>query len=237
MTTAESVPSRQFKVWASDNLVYGPVDLPTLEQWVEDQRIIAETWVHSETENAWRQARDIPDLARFFHSGQTTVFTRKQVETLTHCSVEEVRQFNIFSALSNDQLEQFVRFCSYLTCNPGDVLIQKGEPGDAIYFLLTGDLRARLVIGLQDTTVGSIVAGEFFGEMAMFTHGSRSADVVAVSEARLLRLSAESFLLLLRELPSLAGPILYAIAQVMARRIADSNKSLQREVAGSFIWR
>lgn len=226
-----------YKVWAADNLVYGPVDLSTLTQWVEDQRVLGGTWLHTERENAWRQAKDIPELYQYFHSGNTTAFFRKKSEPGTSYTADEVRQFKIFSALSNGQLDQFIRFCEYLECVPGEILIKKGEPGDAIYFLLSGELRARITVGLQDTTVGNIVAGEFFGEMAMFTHSPRSADVVVESNARLLRLSAESFLLMIRELSSLAGPILYAIAQVMARRIADSNKNLHREVASGFVWR
>jgi len=233
----ENLIQQSYKVWAADNFVYGPVDLETLIQWVEDQRVVADTWVHSQSENAWRQGRDIPELYQYFHTGNTTAFFRKQAGIGANYTADEVRQFKLFSALSNGQLEQFMRFCEYLSCKPGEVLIKKGDPGDGIFFLLSGELRARLVVGLQDTTLGSIVAGEFFGEMAMFTHSSRSADVVVESEARLLRLSAESFLLLIRELPGLAGPILYAIAQIMARRIAESNKSLQREVAGGFVWR
>ncbi len=226
-----------YKVWAADNLVYGPVDLITLVQWVEDQRVLSETWLHTQQDNTWRQAKDIPELYQFFHTGNTTAVFRKKAEPGNFYTADEVRQFVIFSALSNPQLDQFLRFCEYLECAPGEVLIKKGDPGDAIFFLLSGELRARIVVGLQDTTVGTIVAGEFFGEMAMFTHSPRSADVVVVTKARLLRLSAESFLLMIRELSGLAGPILYAIAQVMARRISDSNKNLHREVASGFVWR
>ncbi len=226
-----------YKVWAADNLVYGPVDLMTLIQWVEDQRVVSGTWLHTEQENTWRQAKDIPELYQFFHTGNTTTFFKKKSDAGNAYTADEVRQFKIFNALSNAQLDQFFRFCEYVECAPGEVLIKKGDPGDAIFFLLSGELRARLIVGLQDTTVGAIVAGEFFGEMAMFTHSPRSADVVVGTNSRLLRLSAESFLLMIRELSNLAGPILYAIAQVMARRIADSNKNLHREVASGFVWR
>ena len=28
-----------FKIWGVDNVVYGPVELPTLVNWVKDQRV------------------------------------------------------------------------------------------------------------------------------------------------------------------------------------------------------
>ena len=29
----------QFSIWAADNVVYGPVELPTLVDWVKDERV------------------------------------------------------------------------------------------------------------------------------------------------------------------------------------------------------
>ena len=73
--------------------------------------------------------------------------------------------------------------------------------------------------------------------MAMFTESPRSADIVSDSGTRLLRLSAEAFRLLTRELPSIACPILYGMASSMAGRIAEDNHRMRRDVASSFIWR
>ena len=35
----------QFKIWGVDQVVYGPVDLPTLVAWVQDDRVTADTWL------------------------------------------------------------------------------------------------------------------------------------------------------------------------------------------------
>ena len=71
---------------------------------------------------------------------------------------------------------------------PGELVIKKGDPGDGLFFVLSGSLRARLVVGFEDRTLARIPAGEVFGEMAMFTQSPRSADVVAEEESRMLRL-------------------------------------------------
>ena len=34
-----------FCIWGADNVVYGPVDLPTLVDWVQEERVTANTWI------------------------------------------------------------------------------------------------------------------------------------------------------------------------------------------------
>ena len=51
-----------YKVWASDNVVYGPVLLVTLLEWVADGRVTPGTWVFSEEVNSWKPAKTLPAL-------------------------------------------------------------------------------------------------------------------------------------------------------------------------------
>ncbi len=73
--------------------------------------------------------------------------------------------------------------------------------------------------------------------MAMLTQRPRSADIVAETESRLLRFSAEAFRHLIEENPEAAAPMLFGLAGIMANRIWEDNQRLQKEVASEFIWR
>ena len=119
---------------------------------------------------------------------------------------------------------------------PGERIIKQGDPADALFFVLAGGVRVRLIVGLQDKTLARIPAGEFFGEMAMFTQSARSADVLAEEGTRLLRFSAESFRLLIAEKPEAAARMLFAIARTMANRISEDNRRLKTQVASEFLW-
>ena len=37
-----------FKIIGEDNTVYGPVELPTLVEWIKDQRVTPATWVYND---------------------------------------------------------------------------------------------------------------------------------------------------------------------------------------------
>lgn len=233
----ENFDKGAFKVWAVDNMVYGPVGLNTLVHWVRQERVLPDTWIHCQADNLWRRACELEVLQPHFRPAKPAQPAEPKVATVKHVPPDELRQFDIFAGLTNEQLDQFTHFCEVCKARPNEVILQRGDPGDGMFFVLTGEVRARLIIGLEDRTLAVIRAGEFFGEMALFTHSTRSADIVCVSETRLLRLSAQAFLLLLSEVPALGGPVLLAMTRKLAERIIQANQRFQREVASEFLWR
>ncbi len=56
-----------FRIWASDDRVYGPVELPELVSWIKDERVLADTWVFSHKDDAWAKAAETPELSLFFN--------------------------------------------------------------------------------------------------------------------------------------------------------------------------
>jgi voltage-gated potassium channel len=87
----------------------------------------------------------------------------------------------------------------------GAVIVRRGERGDCMYFIATGAVEIRLPgapLRLGD--------GDFFGEIALLTGAPRSATVVAVEPATLLRLDIVEFRELMGRRPDLARVILEA---------------------------
>jgi CRP-like cAMP-binding protein len=230
--------SNTYKVWAADNLVYGPVELATLIQWVHERRVRADTWLLSHVDPAWRQAGDLEPLRQHFHAAEVdTAFRIREAEQANSIAPEELRQFDILAGLSNEQLQKFLQFGELCGHFPGEVILKKGDPGDAIFFVLQGEVKVRWMVGGQDQILARIPAGQFFGEMAMLTRSTRSADIVCEQRTRLLRLSSESFLLLINDNPEMAARILFSLASTLAARISDINGKYQNELVSGFAWR
>ena len=222
-----------YKVWAVDNMVYGPIELQTLVEWVQEGRVTQQTWVHTASRNCWVRAKDFPSLREHFPDATDTVY----IPRYGAVTAEELRKFPVFARLSLADLQQFLRFSKLQEFAPKDYVLEKGAPCDAAYFVVSGEVRARLIVGHDEVALGRIAEGEFFGEMGMFIQSTRTADVVAESETRLLKLTAQAFQLMISEIPQLAASLLYAMAQSMAHRIADDNDKLKREVTSGFLWR
>ena len=126
------------------------------------------------------------------------------------------------------QLAHLVQFVEPLNVPQFKKVFVQGDPGDAMYMVLGGELRARLVADEKETILATFTAGEFFGDMALFDQGTRSADVVANVDSTLLKLSSVSFERLVKEAPALATPFLQSAARTLAARIRVDNKRLAR---------
>ena len=102
---------------------------------------------------------------------------------------------------------------------------------DAMYLLLDGEIRVRLMIHGKETTLTTLLAGDFFGEISLFDHGPRSADVVVNQSAVLLKISAASFQRMADEAPELATPFLLAMGRTLTGRIRADNKRFRDYVS------
>ena len=95
----------------------------------------------------------------------------------------------------------------------------------------SGEVRVRMIIGGKESILATLAAGEFFGEVALFDHGPRSADVVANQDSLLLKISAGAFQRLVGEAPDQAAPFLFAICQTLIARIRADNKRYRDSIA------
>jgi hypothetical protein len=234
MNTAPGIST--YKVLASDNLLYGPIDLDTLIQWTTG--VLPETWIMrlGDGENAWIPARLISDLKPCFGKAQTEVKSVPALKAAAWVLPEQLRQFELFTAVSNEQLTRFLEFAEFVSADPGDLLIKKGDPGDAIYFLLSGTVRARLVIGGEEQKLATIPSGTFFGEIAMLTQNLRTADIVVSEPSRLLRMSAQALIAMNEQLPNVTSPIFFAMCRTLAGRLSDLTVQMSRDRASDYVW-
>ncbi len=111
-----------------------------------------------------------------------------------------------------------------VTLGAGEVLFRQGEPGDALYLVIEGRLRA---FGVRDDgeeiPLAEIGEGKTVGEIQLLTGGERSASVAAVETTRLLKVPEAVFDELARASPAMLEQLL----EVNRRRL---DRSLLAEV-------
>lgn len=221
--------SAQFFIWGIDQSAYGPVELPTLVSWIKDERVFADTWVFVGREVTWRRAADIPELQMFF----PRQVTAPAVNASGSIKPGSLRRVKILAGFSDAQLQHFAQFTELQRIPQWTVVLKQGEQGDTMFLILEGELRVRLVAGGKETILATLGPGEFFGDMALFDHGPRSADVVANVDSSVLKIAATDFARLTEEAPDLAAPFLLAASKTLAARIRADNKRLRDSVSFS----
>lgn len=218
-----------FIIWGADQNGYGPVELPALIDWIQDDRVTADTWIFSQKDNRWLPAGKVPELQIIFgkrrRAGATFETPAGQLNT------GALRRVKILAALSEEQLAKFGEFMEVLPVRQWAEVVRIGDPGDAMYLILEGELRVRMMLGGKERILATLGSGEFFGEIALFDHEPRSADVVANLDSKLLKVSVEAFENLINQAPELAAPILHAIGKTLAARIRADNKRFRDDEA------
>ena len=227
-----------FKVLAPDNLIYGPIDLATLVQWVRERRVQRESWIHWETEKDWVAAGSISALQAEFDALPVISEEPAPAESaLPLVKADELRSFERFAAYPNEDLAVLLTYCEFITARKEDVIIRNGDLSDSMYLVLSGKVRARLLAGGRETQLGTMGPGELFGEIAMLSQTARSADVLANVPSRLLRLTSKSFQELMANYSELAVRMLFNISRQLATRMSQRNQDLQKDLASSYVWR
>lgn len=95
-------------------------------------------------------------------------------------------------------LSEVMNLLQAQTVARGTVIAVKGAPARAMYFVVSGEVEAE--IPHKKIRFGP---GDFFGEMALLHETHRRTTIVALSQCRLLALSAEDFAMLIRKHPTL----------------------------------
>ena len=113
----------------------------------------------------------------------------------------------------------------------GALLFSVGDPGDALFVSLQGDIGLRTPG--SDRRLASFAPGVVIGEMAMLSGGTRSAEAVAESDVILMKLSGDAFDRLIAEHPTLAAKLLRNIALHLSHRVRTLTGDVARWVSRS----
>ncbi len=107
----------------------------------------------------------------------------------------------------------------------GDTIIREGEEGDTAYFIVSGAVDVSIGQGAHARTVGTLQAGEVFGEMCLIEPGPRSATIRATTDVDCLAASYEEFITTIEEYPDRA----VAFMKTLVRRLRQMNDLLESQ--------
>lgn len=109
-------------------------------------------------------------------------------------------------------------------CQPGEIIIHEGEPGDVFYVIRAG--QAVVIKGeiTSPTIIGFRTVGDPIGEMALLENRPRSATVIALGEVSLWSLGRETFHQFLAENPNLSLNLM----SMLSGRIRESDEERLR---------
>ncbi len=119
----------------------------------------------------------------------------------------------LFARLDAAAISDLVGILMSRTVPTRTVIIRKGEPGDAMYFIASGMVEVEASGGKVQ-----LKEGDFFGEMALLTRERRTATVTALRSTDLLVLHCDDFHRFMDRNPEI-GRQVHAVAQGRVTRL------------------
>jgi len=115
----------------------------------------------------------------------------------------------LFRGLAPATLERVAALATQRHYREGEIVCSQGEPGDALFAVVTG--RIRISTGAADGReifLNIMEPGDTFGEIALLDGGTRTATAVAMSACELVSLRREHLFSLLEKEPRVALELL-----------------------------
>ncbi|MBT5855772.1 SLC26A/SulP transporter family protein [bacterium] len=114
------------------------------------------------------------------------------------------------------------------TFQRGDAIIQEGDQGDQVFFLVQGKVSVYMQgSGDRPIRLRSFSAGTLVGEMSHYLSYERSASVIADTDCKGYVISHDALMRLFQERPKVAAAFHELCARLMAERIYHMNKQLK----------
>ena len=132
----------------------------------------------------------------------------------------------MFADIGSEELQRLAGLCHTQLLGLGEVLFQKGDPGDALFGVRRGQIR--IETGASDgsrLTLNFMGPGDLFGEVAVLDGQNRTADATTGEVSELFVLRREDFLAFLEREPKVAVRLIELLCQRirwMSERMEES---------------
>jgi len=147
--------------------------------------------------------------------------------------LSRLQAVDVLLPLSDDEHDKIAAGTDVHVYSQGETIIRKGDLGHSMFLVHEGLVSIRIGDGAKE--LAQLGGGSVFGEMALLTGESRSADVVALTDATVLEIDKAALQPVLRNNPDLASGITEKIVERqrhLATSLAASDAEQQKSVLG-----
>ncbi len=213
---------KQYRIWAMDDVVYGPVVVEMLRDWVRDERILPDTWVFCESTRRWCPAKEISELRVLFGLDEVEE-PGKESSTIKPSILRRIRAFG---ELNDDELTEIGHLGELVQLGAFQTIMRAGTPSDALYFVIEGQVRQRIMVRDREILIAVKESGTAFGYISLFDGGPHITDAVSDSPVVLFRMPLEKFRRFCSTHTDIGVRILFSLGRTLATRVRSDDRHL-----------
>jgi len=127
--------------------------------------------------------------------------------------ISALRKIELFHTLTDDERQDLAARLIGAPFAHGEAITRQNAVANWLYVITEGEAEVRVEISGETRAVGTLRAGDYFGEMGLMTGEPRSATVVALSDVKCYRLSKDTLEGILQRRPEIAEEISATLAE------------------------
>lgn len=141
-------------------------------------------------------------IARLNH--QLNLLRGETIEKLKLEPLQLLQKVPLFMNLSGEALTALETMVHPHTLEAGSTILEQGDRGDSLFLIARGVVRVLHRVDDEEHELGTLMAGDFFGEMALMHHQNRKATIRTISPCMLYELKSEDFDRFMQSQPQIA---------------------------------
>lgn len=147
-----------------------------------------------------------------------------QQGTISSAIRQNIRQLEVFSDLSDEEMDILVRHFKIRSLDEDEILFRQGDVGDFFAVIIEGRLEITRHTK-KDTPVAlaSLASGATLGAMALIDQETRSASAIAVEPSTIFLIPKKSFDTLIENHPQCGVKLLRKIAKTLCDKIRETS--------------
>ncbi len=127
-----------------------------------------------------------------------------------------------------EQIDCFMKYLERVELEQDHILINQGDPPEAMYFLDSGQVTTQLRMeNGKPMRLRSMSAGTVIGEIGLYLKNIRTATVVTTRPSVVYRLTEASLRRMEAEDPEVAAALHQWMVRLLARRLSENNRTLE----------
>lgn len=145
---------------------------------------------------------------------------RAEIQTKKEITIVTREEINIplFSDLDEKEFQEILSVSERRHYNKDDIIVREGEPGDSIFFIISGEVGVFKKSEKEDIWLNTLRDGEFFGEFAYFSRLARQASVIAITDTEVLEMKRNALDMMVERFPNIVN----ALTNFYKARILDT---------------
>ena len=140
-----------------------------------------------------------------------------------------IKKIKLFSIITDEEALFLKHVGADVDYPEGKIIFSEGDEGEAFYAVINGKVRISKksnIDGTNEEVLALIREGEFFGEMALFDEGLRTANAAAHTNCTLFTITAEQFNDLIKTNHKLAIKVLLGFIRTLSKRLKSMNQEM-----------